>query len=309
MPALVAYLASLTPPLSLGVYTSATSSTCVGRPGSYQHEGIDAATYCAWGAALVKVDRCGGTAYPALNTSWLRLRAALDACPHPMLLSVESCGVPAGGSGANPSCAAWIRSTGVQMFRTTADMQLYWQSTVFNLDGNEPMAPLVGPGVWADPDMMNVGHPGLTAAETQSEIAAFALVAAPLGISFNLVQGPRDAALLALLTNPRMLAVSQDAAGIAGVRATAANASGTECWARPLGGSSGAGTAVLLFNRGEGVDSVRCAWHDVVPHAPPSASARVEDVWSGQVLGVFQGGFTAEGVQPHGSVFVIVTPV
>ena len=168
MAALVAYLAAKAPPLTLGVYTSATSSTCVGRPGSYQHEAVDAATYCAWGAGFVKVDRCGGTAYPALNTSWLRMRAGLDAAcssARPALLSVESCGVHAGGSGADPACAAWIRSTGAQMFRTTTDMQLYWQSTMFNLDGNEPMAPLAGPGVWADPDMLNVGHPGLTEGE------------------------------------------------------------------------------------------------------------------------------------------------
>ena len=35
---------------------------------------------------------------------------------------------------------------------------------------------------------MNVGHPGLTAAEMRSEIGAFSLVAAPLGISFDMVK-------------------------------------------------------------------------------------------------------------------------
>ncbi len=141
----------------------------------------------------------------------------------------------------------------------------------------------------------------------RSEIAAFAVVAAPLGISFDLVQGPQDAQLLALLSNPRMLAVSQDAAGIAGVRATAANATGAECWARPLSSGSGKSSAVLLFNRGEGVDSVHCAWGDVLPHWA-GGSASVVDVWTGAALGVYQGGYTAQGLLPHGSAFVLVTP-
>ena len=311
MPALVAGLRALN--LTLGVYTSATSSTCVGRPGSYMNEAVDAATWCAWGAAAIKIDNCGGHKYAAANTSWLAFRAALAACPQPVLLSVESCG--------DAECAAWIGATGAQMFRTTADMQLYWQSVVENLDNNEHMAPLTAPGLYADPDMLVVGHPGFSPAETRSHIAAWALIAAPLGLSFDLVQGQSSpaaaaatAALVALLTNRGMLGVSQDPAAIAGVRASAANATGGECWARPLRGSGsapGASSALLLFNRGAAAADVACAWEDALPHlpAPSAASARVVDAWSGQDLGTHAGGFTASALGSHDSLLVLVTPV
>ena len=305
MPALAARLSALSPPIGLGVYTSQTASTCVGRPGTFEHEELDAATWCEWGARLAKVDNCGGARWPAANTSWIKLRAALDACPAPVLLSVESCGVPAGGSGANPSCAAWIRSVGAQMFRTTADLQLYWESVVFNLDGNEPMAPLAGPGVWPDPDMLIVGHPGLSPAETQSHYCAWVIAAAPLGLSLDLT-GDVAPATLNLLLNPEVLAVNQDAAGVAGVRATAANATGAECWAKPLSGGGGNTTAVLLFNRAGGVGDVACAWADVAPHVPASAKGRVRDLVGRKDLGVFEGGFVAAGLPAHGSMLVSV---
>jgi alpha-galactosidase len=299
MSALVERLRALN--LTLGVYTSATSTTCVGRPGSYMMEAVDAATWCSWGMRTIKVDNCGGKKYAASNASWIAFRAALAACPNDVLLSVESC--------SDAHCASWIGSTGVQMFRTTADMQLYWQSVVANLDGNEPMAPLAGPGLWPDPDMLVVGHPGFSPAETRSHLAAWAVIAAPLGLSFDLVQGQQDEGLLALLTNPRVLGVNQDAAGIAGVRATAANATGGECWAKPLSAGGGQTSAVLLFNRGGAVADVTCQWGDVLPHLPSGARARVVDLWEGTDLGVFAAGFTAKALESHASMLVTVTPV
>lgn len=89
-------------------------------------EDVDTARWCAWGATYAKVDNCGGTRYPALNTSWIRVRAGLNAhCASPAVLSVESCGDP------SPSgCGGWIRDCGATMWRTTGDLQLYWQVRV-----------------------------------------------------------------------------------------------------------------------------------------------------------------------------------
>jgi alpha-galactosidase len=157
--------------------------------------------------------------------------------------------------------------------------------------------------------MLIVGHPGLFAAETRSHLAAWAVIAAPLGISFDLVQGPQDEGLLALLTISRVLAVNQDSAGIAGVRATAANATGGECWAKPLRDGGAQTSAVLLFNRGSGAADVACQWSDVLPHLPGGARARVVDLWEGTDLGTFAGGFTARALESHASMLVAVTPV
>ena len=40
--------------LKFGVYTARGSRTCQNRPGAYQHEEIDAATYCDWGLDYLK---------------------------------------------------------------------------------------------------------------------------------------------------------------------------------------------------------------------------------------------------------------
>lgn len=270
-------------------------------------EAIDAATWCGWGATTIKIDNCGGTKYHASNASWIAFRAALDAtCARPVLLAVESCGVPAGGASHDSSCAEWIRSVGAQMFRTTADLQLYWQSVLFNFDGNEPMAPLAGPGVWPDPDMLIVGHGVLSAAEEQSHFAAWVIAAAPLGLAFDLTRGVPPATL-ALLSNPEVLAIHGDAAGVAGVRAGPANATGAECWSRPLSDGAPNTTAVFLFNRGEEISDVACAWADVAPHWPAGASARVRDAWARADAGTFAGGFVARALPRHGSALITAT--
>ncbi len=41
--------------LQFGLYTSATSLTCQLRPGSYEMEAEDAASYCAWGLDYIKM--------------------------------------------------------------------------------------------------------------------------------------------------------------------------------------------------------------------------------------------------------------
>ena len=60
-----------------GIYTSATSLTCQKRYGSYEHELIDANTYCKWGVNYIKIDNCGGKKYSQLNTSWIKFRQGI----------------------------------------------------------------------------------------------------------------------------------------------------------------------------------------------------------------------------------------
>lgn len=150
--------------------------------------------------------------------------------------------------------------------------------------------------------MLIVGHGILSPAEEQSHWAAWVISAAPLGLAFDVSRGV-DAATLALVSSPEVLAVQADAAGVAGVRATPANATGAECWARPLVN----GTAVLLFNRGDATADVYCAWADVAPHWPAGARAAVRDLWARADAGVFAGGYAARGLVRHASALVLAT--
>ena len=66
--------------LKMGLYTAQCSTTCQFRPGSYEHEALDASTFCEWGADYLKIDQCGGPCHAHLNTSWQLFREALDKC-------------------------------------------------------------------------------------------------------------------------------------------------------------------------------------------------------------------------------------
>ena len=56
-------------------------------------------SYCDWGVDYLKIDQCQGQRYAALNTSWIKFRAAIDECTnargYPMVMSIESCDDPA----------------------------------------------------------------------------------------------------------------------------------------------------------------------------------------------------------------------
>lgn len=155
--------------------------------------------------------------------------------------------------------------------------------------------------------MLIVGHPGLTPAEAESHFFSWAISAAPLGLSLDLAG--IDAATLALLSAPEVLAVDQDAAGIQGVRATPPNATGSECWSKPLSAGAGNSSAVLLFNRADAVGDVTCAWADVAPHLPPDAILAVRDLFRREALGNFAARFTATALPPHGSMLISITPL
>jgi hypothetical protein len=134
--------------LRFGVYTSRTSLTCQDRPGSYNMEAVDAAFYCSVGVDFLKTDDCAGASHPQMNTTWIAFVEGFKTCVagggRPTILSVEYC---------NPSnlqgCQSWIANL-AQMWRTTGDIQATWASVLSNLDQNNEMSFLGGPGHWND---------------------------------------------------------------------------------------------------------------------------------------------------------------
>jgi alpha-galactosidase len=97
--------------------TARGSGTCQSRPGSLNHEYIDAATYCDWNIDYIKIDGCQGAQDP--NTSWTRFHEGIENCynetGHQVVMSVESCGDPSG-------CGQWIGKL-ANLWRTSGDIQ------------------------------------------------------------------------------------------------------------------------------------------------------------------------------------------
>jgi alpha-galactosidase len=218
-----------------------------------------------------------------------------------MVLSVEYC------RGGDP-CAGWVAAL-VDLWRCSGDIQANWPSLLNNLDAANANAAAQRSGHYNDPDMLLLGQPGISLLEAQSQIGAWAVVAAPLLLSLDLTI-PQPPELLALLLNKEVIAVSQDAGRVQGVRVSAANASGAECWARPLAAGASAGVAipplaVLLLNRGDAPALVGCSWAEL--GIPAGASAAVRDLWAGKDLPSAVGGVSSvDALPPHGSALLRV---
>lgn len=149
--------------------------------------------------------------------------------------------------------------------------------------------------------MLQVGNAGLSLIEARAHFAAWALIASPLLIGSDLAAGI-DADSLAILSAPEVIAVSQDALGVQGVRVSAAAPDGAECWARPLADGS---VAALLLNRGLAPADVTCTWAEI-GLKQPAAAASVRDLEARSDLGDFTGAFTAKALPGHGAQLVKV---
>ena len=205
--------------LRFGLYQAPGGSTPQGRPGLLGHEAQDVATFCGWGVDYLKLDSKGST-----QEGWQKVRDAIDACEagggRPIYLQVAFCKSVAACT--LPGSAATVANG----WRTSGDSQANWASVMSSVGATEPLWPLAGPtgpngGHWNDPDFLLVGQPGgLSAEETKSQIALWSFMNVPLLLSCDLraLAAPAAAPTLALLTNPRMLALNQDALGYQGRR-------------------------------------------------------------------------------------------
>ena len=222
--------------LRFGIYSSAGTRTCAGRAASLGHEAIDAATFAAWGVDLLKLDNCASTSLPPLQR-YPVMRDALAACGRPIVYALCEWGVD------NP--ATWAGAVG-NTWRTSIDIGNFWLSVLLNLEVTEPLWPAAGPGGWNDPDSLQVGNGGLTSAEERAHFSLWALIKAPLLLGFDVRTASE--ATIAMVTNAEVIAINQDALGVAGRRV----------WSS-LGPWAAAGPFARLFNYVGGVWSGRDA--------------------------------------------------
>ena len=183
------------------------------------------------------------------------------------------------------------------LWRTTGDINDNWASVTSILDQQVGLEAYSGPNAWNDPDMLEVGNGGMTTDEYRSHLALWSVMAAPL-IAGNDLRD-MDAETLGLLTDPEVLAVNQDWAGVQGHRV--ADDGDVEVWAKPL---SDGGVAAVLLNRSDHAGTVSTAAEVLGLDDAPAYAVR--DLWDGAVTetrGEIRG-----SVPAHGSLYVEVTP-
>lgn len=229
--------------LKLGIYADLGSLTCGGYPGSLGHHEIDAQTFADWDVDLLKYDGCY-LDWKLVEEGYRNMSKALNKTGKSILYSCEWPLYV--WPYAKPDYAA-IRET-CNHWRNYADVYDSWSSIKSILDWSADHQDIIvssaGPGGWNDPDMLVIGNFGLSPDQEETQMALWAIMAAPLIMSNDLRDiNPRSKALL---QNKYVIAINQDSLGKQGCRMSKGN--DFEVWERPLAENR---RAIAIFNKQE----------------------------------------------------------
>jgi alpha-galactosidase len=283
--------------LKFGLYSDAGTATCAKRPGSKDHEALDARTYAEWGVDYLKYDWCN-TEGQDTRDSYARMGRELRAAGRPIVFSICEWG----------STQPWLWAPGIgHLWRSTGDIQDCWDcgkswggmGVAHIIDLQADLYPFAGPGHWNDPDMLEVGNGGLTTAESRAHFSFWALMAAPLMAGNDL--RAMSAETRDILTNREVIAVDQDALGMQGRKVR--DNGPQEVWMKPLADGS---RAVILFNRGTEAGEIAVSWPEI--GLAPGRKALVRDLWRKTDVGAAVDGRFAAKVGAHDVVMIRVTP-
>jgi alpha-galactosidase len=286
--------------LKFGIYEDAGYETCTGKPGMYGHFQQDADTFAAWGVDYLKLDYCyqptdqypGDTPAQVGQIVYTQASQALRATGRPMVFSEST---PAyfccSGEDFN-DVMSWIAGEG-NLWRFGSDIRDTWSSVMTNYeqDNTPNLASYAGPGHWNDADMLEVGNPGLTDTEQQSQFTLWSEMASPLLISTDVANLSPQA--LAILSNKDIIAVDQDPLGRQGTIVASGN--GYDVLDKPLANGD---HAVVLFNKGNTAQTISI--NASALGLPSSHDYRLDNLVTKQVTDTT--GVISASVPRHGTV-------
>lgn len=110
------------------------------------------------------------------------------------------------------SPAVWATSV-ANSWRTTYDLQPYWECIVDHIDWTNIFADFAGYGGYNDMDMLQIGLPNFTEAENIAHFSLWAIMKSPLLISCP-VTSPLCQSAVSIFNNTEIIAISQDSLGI-----------------------------------------------------------------------------------------------
>ncbi|PHJ20484.1 melibiase subfamily protein [Cystoisospora suis] len=246
MPALASFLHQKG--FKFGMYTDGGTRTCMGYPGSKDHEDEDAAAFQMWGVDFLKIDGCWadpgqmrelyGRWSPAFE------KAAAAAPPDFKQKVVLNCSWPAYVQDPAHFDFDVIQSM-CDMWRIYDDIEANWQSLVRILsfwgDNQEIFSRVIAPGSFNDPDMLEIGNGQLTYAEGRTQMSIWSIITAPLILGNDVRMMPIET--LQILSNPDVIAVNQDDFIVEGLRIFERPGL-VSLWMRPL--SSGSAAAAII---------------------------------------------------------------
>ena len=307
--------------LKAGIYTDAGAAGCSMYPDlgpKYFHAGSegnydrDFLQFARWGFDYVKVDWCGGAKEnldPAVQYAEIAhaIARAEAITGHRLYFSICEW-----GKNSPWTWAPNIGESPADIWRTSddivapivaghehADRKASVVKVLSNFDqGIHPEAEHTG--YYNDPDMMVLGMPGLTEHQNRLHMALWVISGAPLIVGADLTM--LTGAELADLTNPRLLAIDQDPAGLQAVNVSEPS-HGLQVWSKPL--SERGKRAVLLLNRTNTSAAISVRWTDL---GLTESTPEVSDAWTGERLRA-AGNIYSATVAPDDGVLLLVSGV
>jgi alpha-galactosidase len=284
--------------LKAGIYTDVGRYTCFPNPryeGSYDHETQDAETFASFGMDFVEMDYCNRPTDHTGREIYERMAAAIQKTGRPMLFYICSWG--------NESPWTWAQGK-AQLWRTDRDIspdkdQVDWTSAVKGFESNARHAVFSAPSSWNDPDMLEVGNPGLNLTEAQTHFAMWAVSAAPLWAGNDLTH--MTDSIRKIYANPEVVAIDQDSLG-ASVMKVREDTAGMEVWSKPLESVGSGVQAVLLLNLSDSPATVAVKWSDL----GLSGQVTARDLYSRQDVTPLGDGYSRL-LPAHGSALLKVT--
>lgn len=223
--------------LKFGLYQDYGTLTCAGYPGVINHMELDTQTFADWDVDYVKLDGCYADiddmdkGYPAFGNFLNKTgRPMVYSCSWPVYQEYE--GKMPNYTALKENCNLW---------RNWGDIDDSYESVASIMDyfskNQDRIQPHGGPGHWNDPDMLILGNYGLSYDQSKTQMAVWAILAAPLIMSNDLKTVRPE--IRDILINREIIAVNQDPLGIQGRRVLLKN--NIEVWARPITPNTEAG--------------------------------------------------------------------
>ena len=253
--------------------------------------------YAFWGVDFVKMD---DTSAPYHTDEINAVHSAIEESGRAIVYSLSP--------GETPIAQAAHVASHANMWRASGDFWDGWRALNHEFTLGARWQTYVRPGHWPDGDMLPLGHISLggrpvgadrrtnfTHNEQMTLLSLWCLLPSPLMVGANLPDN--DPWTLALLTNPEVLAVNQDALGAAGTPVSSQD--GLDVWSKKLADGS---LAVGLFNRSNVEQTITADW------AKLGLTGRyaVRDLWLRREVGRLEESYSVS-VPRHGAVLLKLT--
>lgn len=216
--------------LKFGLYQDWGEKTCAGYPGVLGNEESAIKQFVEWEVDYIKLDGCYSNVRD-MDRGYVEFGKLLNKTGRPM---VYSCSWPAYQEDKGMRINYALMAKHCNLWRNYGDIDDSWTSVMNIADyfalKQEFWAQHAGPGHWNDPDMLLIGNFGLTIDQSKSQMAIWAVLAAPLLMS-NRLSAVRPE-FKEILQNAEVIKVNQDALGIQGTRVF--RDKGIDIWTRPV---------------------------------------------------------------------------